>query len=194
MQSPNWIAFNEESARLGTLVGFKNALDPYDLSNTGVLQVDNKVTMFRTVIRGKTLYVNNLGVVIKTVPDTSQWNNMSVMMVTFDMEMSYGTHQAITRSVGEEYEKVAELNALEPRDEFAINALTAMMSRLEGCESFDDARILSVCQQAYKWAQGMMIASANARSAVKKAVEEPEPDQEPEEDNNIDNSPESTSP
>ncbi len=174
MQTPTWLTWNEEDAKLGMLVGFNNETDPYDLTMTGVLSEAPRFTKYQTVISGTTFFINNLGVVMKTVP-AGGFVGRTVRMVTYDMEMSEGTQQAMTRGVADEYESVADISALEPRDEFAMTALSAMMNNLKGCEAFDDARIFAVCQQAYKWAQGMMLAAANARALVKKPDEEPAP-------------------
>ena len=165
-----WSSFDQDAARAGIRVGFRQDKDS-DLSMTGILAEDRRYTTYKTVIDGKTLYINDLGVVIKSIPDDSSLVSKSVQMVTCEMKTTYGTSQAIPRGVTEGSEEVATLTSMEPRDQFAVYAMRAIMGKLIEPQSLDDANILFCCRAAYRWAQGMMIASADARAEKKKATE-----------------------
>ena len=100
-----WSSFNEEDAKIGLRVGFKQNND-YDLSMTGILSEARRYTKYQAVIDGRTLYINNEGKVKKTVPSSSLVDQ-TVMIVTCEMKTSYGTSQAITRGVSGGSEEVA---------------------------------------------------------------------------------------
>lgn len=168
--SYTWQSFNEEDAKIGLRVGFQQT-EESDLSQTGILQTDNRYTTYKTVIDGKTLYINNLGVVIKVIPADDSLVNTSVQIVTCEMKTTYGNQQGITRGVSEDSETVATLSSMEPRDQFALYAMQAIMRSLDAPADMDDANILFNCRAAYRWAQGMMIASADARAEKKKATD-----------------------
>ena len=190
-----WSTFEEEDAKFGLRVGFQQTND-YDLSMTGILTEARRYTKYQAVIDGRTLFINDKGVVKKTIPD-SEYTDRTVKIVTCEMTTSYGTSQAITRGVSGDSEEVATLDAMEPRDQFAIYAMQGIMGHLEkNPAEMDDANILFYCRAAYRWAQGMMIASADARADVKKQQEDeggegggstpapapPSPDVDPEEE------------
>lgn len=166
-----WSSFNEEDAKIGLRVGFKQTEDS-DLSMTGILKSSKRFTTYQTVIDGKTLYINNLGVVMKSVPEDASLANKTVQIVTCEMKTSYGNQQGITRGVSEDSETVATLSSMEPRDQFALYAMQAIMRSLDEPAEMDDANILFNCRAAYRWAQGMMIASADARAEKKKSTDE----------------------
>lgn len=167
-----WLTFDKKAAVNGVLVGFRQD-DDNDLSCTGQLYRtthDTYYDSYEVVIRGSKLWIDDSGNVTKVYPTNSEFSiGSTLMMVVADMKTTYGTQQAITRSVGEDAETTANIQALEPRDQFAMQALNAMLSQMKSPEAYGDAAILSVCNAAYKWAQGMMIAAANARAAVKKS-------------------------
>lgn len=168
----SWLAFDRQAAANGVLVGIRQA-DDNDLSYTGQLYKttsgDKYYDSYEVVIRGSKLQIDDFGKVKKVWPASSEIAvNTQLMLVVCTMTTTYGTQQAITRSVGDDSLTTANIQALEPRDHFAMQALTAIIPLLPHPESFGDAGILSVCKAAYKWAQGMMIAAADARAAVKK--------------------------
>jgi len=168
-----WSSFNEEDAKIGLRVGFQQTEDS-DLSMTGILRSSNRFTTYYAVIDGKTLYINNLGVVMRSVPEDASLVNKTVRIVTCEMKTSYGNQQGITRGVSEDSETVATLSSMEPRDQFALYAMQAIMRSLDEPAEMDDANILFNCRAAYRWAQGMMIASADARAEKKKSTDEGE--------------------
>lgn len=172
----SWLAFDRNVAVEGTLVGFKQT-NPADLSLTGHLTVnpsdDKYFDSYKVVILGYTLWIDDNGAVTKVFPDDGKFSNgQTLQMVVCTMKTTYGTQQAITRAVSDDCETTANVQALEPRDQFALQALTAILRGLDHPEAFADASILHVCQSAYRWAQGMMIAAADARAAIKKAQED----------------------
>lgn len=89
-------------------------------------------------------------------------------MVESTLPTSYGTSQTMTRGVSTDESDVADLSSMEPRDQFAIHAMNAMIRNIEHPENANDATIMLYSKAAYRWAQGMMIASADARTAAKK--------------------------
>lgn len=89
-------------------------------------------------------------------------------MVESTLPTSYGTSQTMTRGVGTDESDVADLSSMEPRDQFAIHAMNAMIRNIDHPENANDATIMLYSKAAYRWAQGMMIASADARTAAKK--------------------------
>lgn len=167
----SWLAFDRQAAANGVLVGIRQA-DDNDLSFTGQLYKttsDKYFDSYEVIIRGSKLQIDDFGKVKKVWPASSEIAvNTQLMLVVCTMNTTYGTQQAITRSVGSDSLTTANIQALEPRDHFAMQALAAIIPLLAHPESFGDAGILSVCKAAYKWAQGMMIAAADARAAVKK--------------------------
>lgn len=78
-----WSSFNEENAKFGLRVGFRQTND-YDLSMTGILSEARRYTKYQTVIDGRTLFINNFGVVQKTFPE-SNLVGQTVMIVTSSM-------------------------------------------------------------------------------------------------------------
>lgn len=164
-----WSDFNlKEAKNNGVRVGFRINNSDYDLSNTGVLIPDKTLPLAnqKTVINGVTLWINDLGAVVETMPHNDAIIGQTVLMVHATMQTTYGTRQAITRSVDANQLTESNVASLEPRDHFALQALTAMLAQLPRPETADDANILAVCRAAYRWAQGMMIAAADARAAV----------------------------
>lgn len=173
-----WSAFDFTVATNGTRVGFQQA-DDNDISQTGILVKDVSFALasHKVIIDGMTLWINNFGNVVKTIPD-SEKVGMTVRMVSCEMKTTYGTQQGITRGLSEGSESVATLSSMEPRDQFALSAMQAIMRTIPEPQSLDDANILFMCRASYRWAQGMMIASADARAERKKSTKDEEGDEE----------------
>ena len=168
-----WSSFNVDDADNGVRVGFQQT-EANDLSKTGVVAKNTtyKDTTHKVVIDGISLFLNPDGLVKHSYPSSS-YVNQTVQMVTCEMKTSYGNQQAITRGVSSDSEEVATLSSMEPRDQFAIHAMQAIISRLDANPAeMDDANILFNCRAAYRWAQGMMIASADARAEKKKSTDD----------------------
>lgn len=160
----NWITFNLSDALAGTLVGFPVENKDYDLSNTGTLTGPGPV--YTVKIGGYTLKVLGDGSVNKVTPSNASWLNQTLQMVTADMGDTGAVGGAITRSSGSSgtgHDDVAILTNIEPRDQFAVQVLNAMLIHADHPEAFDDAKMLSYSRAAYRWAQAMMIAAADSR-------------------------------
>jgi hypothetical protein len=159
-----WSDFNLQDALSGTLVGFEQSGTDYDLSETGILTGSEPV--FTVKIKGYTIRVDNEGVVTGVTPANSAWLNRQLRMVTADMGDTGAVGGAITRSSGSSgagHDNVAILTNIEPRDQFAVQVLNAMLIHTEHPEAFDDAKCLMYSRSAYRWAQAMMIAAADSR-------------------------------
>lgn len=89
-----------------------------------------------------------------------------LFLVEASMVTTYGGRQGQTRGAAPAMHDLGYIAALEPRDHFAICALTAMMEKMGAAEKVNDATILLYCRAAYRWAQGMMIVSADMREQV----------------------------
>lgn len=169
----HWYNFDREVAVEGTLVGFRQA-DDNDLSQTGKLFVNKSNDLYfdsyKVVILGYTLWISDTGAVTKVYPEDGTFNiGETLQMCVCTMETTYGTQQGITRAPSSgSAEQIADISALEPRDHFAMQALAAMLQQNKGCEAFGDSTIIFFCRAAYRWAQGMMIAAADARASVEK--------------------------
>ena len=161
----NWTTFNLQDALSGTLVGFRQT-NEYDLSKTGVFERNmNKVPNYKVVIGGVVLGVNKEGVVETSQP-TSAYIGQTLQMVRAEMGQYGAVGRSLTRTYGpsgEGHDDVAVLANIEPRDQFAIQALNAMLIHTDHPESFDDAKCLMYSRAAYRWAQAMMIAAADSR-------------------------------
>lgn len=161
----NWTTFNLQDALSGTLVGFRQT-NEYDLSKTGVFERNmNKVPNYKVVIGGVVLGVNKNGV-IETSQPTSAYIGQTLQMVTAEMGDYGAVGHSLTRSSGssgEGFNDVAVLANIEPRDQFAVQVLNAILIHTDHPESFDDAKCLMYSRAAYRWAQAMMIAAADSR-------------------------------
>ncbi len=158
-----WTTFDLDSALSGTLVGFQQT-DSYDLSCTGNLVGPGPV--YTVKFLGYTLKVLSDGTVNKVTPANATWLNQTLKMVTADMGSTGAVGGNVTRSSGSSgtgYNDVAVLTNIEPRDQFAVQVLNAMLIHADHPESFDDAKCLMYSRAAYRWAQAMMIAAADSR-------------------------------
>lgn len=155
-----WSTFNLQDALAGTLVGFKKT-NNWDLSETGLLKyVGSK---YMVVINGHNLEISSSGAILNSTP--SGYSG-TLQMVTASMGSTGAVGTDITRSSGESgdgHNAIAVLNNIEPRDQFAVQVLNAMLINADHPESFDDAKCLMFSRAAYRWAQAMMIAAADSR-------------------------------
>jgi hypothetical protein len=152
-----------EDALSGVLVGFQKTND-WDLSETGLLEFVG--SRYQVYINGYRLYVENTGKVVECKPANSSYLNQTLKMVTADMGNEGAVGGAITRSSGSSgagHDDQAILTNIEPRDQFAVQVLNAMLIHTEHPEAFDDAKCLMYSRAAYRWAQAMMISAADSR-------------------------------
>lgn len=169
----NWTPFNLKDAMAGTLVGIRNADKPYDLSLTGRLNDLTTFTdgggYFRLTLRGHSLTVDLQGRITSCYPSNAAISSATLMMCTAEMGTDSAVGSAVTRSDGSSGEgrsATASLSVMEPRDHFAVSALSAMMVHADNPETFDDATCLMYSRAAYRWAQAMMIAAADSREGT----------------------------
>ena len=57
------------------------------------------------------------------------------------------------------------VNSLVPIDQFAIAIIGSMLVNIKGADTLNDAKILNLCNIAYKYAKGMIAISVNMRKA-----------------------------
>jgi len=162
----NWTTFNLQDALSGTLVGFRQT-NEYDLSKTGVFERYDAegYPPYRVMMDGLTLRLNKEGVVLMSQP-TSAYIGQTLQMVRAEMGQYGAVGRSLTRSSGssgEGHNNVAVLANIEPRDQFAVQVLNAILIHTDHPESFDDAKCLMYSRAAYRWAQAMMIAAADSR-------------------------------
>lgn len=167
------MTFDRSTAINGVLVGFRQS-DATDLTYTGRLSLtenDLYYNSYSVIMLGVVLIVDDTGTVTKVTPSNNPYSDVlyegnTLQMVICTTETTYGTKQSVTRAAtdGEDTSKTSvDIANLEPRDQFAMQALVAILRGLDRPECYDDANILVVCQAAYRWAQGMMCACADAR-------------------------------
>lgn len=155
-------AFVETADMSGKLVGFENEDYDYDLSQTGVLERNG--SRYEVVIQGYKLLVDETGTVYASVPAGSSYVGHPLKILNAEMQQNSAVGGAITRSEAEAgHTQEVNLTSMEPRDQFAVQALNAMLIHADHPESFDDAKMLFYSRSAYRWAQAMMIAAADSR-------------------------------
>lgn len=169
MATYTWDDFNLNDALNGMLVGFPIPNSEYDLTQTGILVKDEKITNppYWVSICGVMLRVNSKGKVLSSVPSSNEYIGKELKMVTLNMGENGSIGGDVTRSSGsggaEGYSEVVNLTAVEPRDQFAINILTALINKAQSPETFSDATMMHYSRLAYRFAQAMMIAAADSR-------------------------------
>lgn len=157
--------FDPAEDMTGALVGFENASAGYDLSETGII-VRQKDYSYQVVINGVTLKVTKSGLVYDSIPAGSSYIGQTLKTVTAEMGSGTAVGEAITRSGGaEDQDHSANVNvmAIEPRDSFAMQIMNAILIHADHPEGFSDEKWLYYARAAYKGAQAMMIAAADAR-------------------------------
>lgn len=178
-----WSDFNLESAKVGALVGFPsetlvggvstpNLSDSKDIGKkTGRLVVEKviKYSPYSVTINGIQYWVDEEGKVLWC--NDAQSIGKYLRICTASMVSTAGSKQPTTRAGGAEYQDVLAISSLDVRDTFAIYALQGLLKHCDQPQSYDDANILSVCAAAYRWAQGMMQASADAKALVARQQE-----------------------
>ena len=159
--------FDLEVALSGVLVGFPIEGSEWNLSNTGKLLSDNEGSSYRVIIQGITLQVDRTGKVINTYPKSDDYLGKTLKMVTAAFDTDCAVGDTVTRSSGQgsdlEHDANSVINILEPRDHFAMSALSMMMNNVKSPEAQDAATMLLYSRAAYRWAQAMMIAAADSR-------------------------------
>ena len=160
----SWTAFDLAKALSGAVIGFEQT-DDYDLSCTGILHL-NPRGYHEVTIKGYVLRVEDDGTISSCIPSNQEFEEGTLKIVTAIMGSTGAVGGAITRSSGSSgtgHDDVAILTNIEPRDQFAVQVLNAMLIHVSNPEAFDDAKMLLYSRAAYRWAQAMMIAAADSR-------------------------------
>ena len=155
--SYTWVDFDLGMALQGSVVGFEQT-DASDLSMTGKLGSDYSV-----MLKGTRVYVDALGVVIKTVPNNQALVGLALKMPTATMAETIGSDVEKTRAAGSGEDQDAHMSNVEARDQFAIAALKVIMDKQPQPWALDDASIISYARHAYRWAEAMMQVGADSR-------------------------------
>lgn len=122
---------------------------------TGTLKRTSSADRFTMDVNGITLTFDSSG---KCLTDGYE----SVVLKDVDATIKVDPSETQTRaSDGAE----VNVNSLVPIDQFAIGIIGAFLNQIQDIESLTDARILSLCEIAYKWAKGMIAVSVNMRKA-----------------------------
>lgn len=159
-----WSTYDINVVSTGTLVGIHQQGKDYDLSMTGCLRLVGNV--YKVTINGHDLELDQDGKVVRCTPQSQDYYDKTLMMVTATMDASTAIGGAMTRSNPDPvsgYTEEVTLTVMEPRDNFAVQTLNAMLIHADHPETFNDAKMLYYARAAYKWAQAMMIAAADSR-------------------------------
>jgi len=143
------------------MIGIRNTLDDTDILMTGRAEIiyDNLQYRYRVSLCGKTCYFDTGGLIVNC-PEDSSLVNTQLMLVKVVLDQT--TTNVITRSSGgTEVNKT--ISSANPRDEFAMEVLNAIIQKQENPQGFDDGSMLRTAQQAYRWANAMMEAAADNR-------------------------------
>lgn len=168
----SWLSFNLQTALAGTLVGLPDSdTDSENIGKkTGILRrtSSNSYTRYTVTIDGDDYYIGESGLVVSCSDPSKVGTNKYLKMCIVKLAATSGSQQSLTRGEEAGYKSTISLANLEVRDTFAVYALQSLLSHCEGNPIYyDDANILSVCAASYRWAQGMMQASADARALIK---------------------------
>ena len=160
MSSYDWKTFNLASALSGELVGIQNAGDEKDITLTGKLErySDDPSYPFRVSLNGTLCYCSNTGITRCTTDNTL--NNQQLKNVK--VVLTQTTTNVITRSdSGQTVNRT--ISSANPRDEFAMEVLNAIIQKQDNPQEYDDGSMLRTAQLAYRWANAMMEAAADNR-------------------------------
>lgn len=158
---------------------FTNFIDPFDLGKalngspvtfvskaenlppgsmianvTGTLVKDGG--FYKTTISGVDFTVDEKGANMDTKSLFTQ-----LYLVRSTMGFTRGTSQGWNHDEGVDPGSIA---SLEPRDQFALAIMQAIVSKMPNATSVEDSTILQHSYAAYRWAQGLMIAAADQRA------------------------------
>lgn len=169
----NYNTFNLQIALAGTPVGIPNPTAAVNTDEeakfTGILNYipSGGMTSYMTEINGSTIYVDNTGLVKSCSPENTNFVPDSTQLYIVDDTLvqttgSTGNH---TRHADDPQGGNANLSAMQPRDYFANQVLGMLIQKMDKPEAVSDAKIIFFCRAAYRWANGMMVAAANARYA-----------------------------
>lgn len=161
MSQYSWEPFSLDAAVSGTMVGIQNVLDDKDLLMTGRAEIiyDNPQYRYRVSLGGKTCYFDTGGLIV-SCPDDNNLVNTQLMLIK--VELTQTNTNVITRSSGGTTQSMT-ISSANPRDEFAMEVLNAIIQKQDNPQGFDDGSMLRTAQLAYRWANAMMEAAADNR-------------------------------
>lgn len=155
-----WSTFNLASSLSGVLVGIQSVGADDDISLTGKLEKysDDPNYPYLVSLNGTLCYCNSAG--ITYCPTDASLNNKQLKNVKVVLDQT--TTNVITRS--ESGQTVSRtISSANPRDEFAMEVLNAIIQKQDNPQGFDDGSMLRTAQLAYRWANAMMEAAADNR-------------------------------
>lgn len=91
-----------------------------------------------------------------------------LFIVLADIKETTGTSGSRAPGSGEGDTGIVDINSLQPREHFAIAALKGIMYHMTDPLALDDAAITMITTKAFRIAQGMMAAAADARAEYEK--------------------------
>lgn len=161
MSTYTWSTFDIDIALSGITVGVHNTLDDTDISLTGGLEKDFAYSpnRFKVALGGNTCWCDKFGV-IYSCPSNASLENKQLMLVNVVLDQT--NTNVITRSSGGTTERMT-ISSANPRDEFAMEVLNAIIQKQDNPQAFDDGSMLRTAQLAYRWANAMMEAAADNR-------------------------------
>lgn len=178
MKEEDWKTLDIDDALTGKRVGFKNTSDYSDISETGVIESVGfkmeegvKVTVYTTRIGKYTIAFKANGTIVSCNPASEEISGKTISMVDTNINKTLGTKLKPSDGTDED---IVDLSKMQPRDEFAIRVLNALIDKIDKPEQQDDGNILYTCRAAYRWANGMMAAAAEARSGYTQDYDEVE--------------------
>lgn len=167
----NYNTFNLQIALAGTPVGIPNPTAAVNTDEeakfTGILNYipSGGRTSYMTEINGSTIYVDNTGLVKSCSPDNTNFvpDTTTLFLVEDTLVQTIGSSENETDKTRQDYNTTVNLSTMQPRDYFANQVLGMLIQKMDKPEAVSDAKILFFCRAAYRWANGMMVAAANAR-------------------------------
>ena len=158
-----WRAFDANEALNGTFVGLQNLSDDSDLSNTGALEINDEYreAMYKASLGGTNVWCDLTGKITVCPtdnPETPAYIGQTMKLVTASLDQT--KNNKFTRAGGER-----TISSANPRDQFAMEILNAIIQKQDNPAAFDDAAMLRTTQTAYRWANAMMEAAADNRYA-----------------------------
>lgn len=144
--------FDYSKAAGGALVGL--VAEDGTLIDSGAFVQSDTLGTHSVTIKGQTLSFNADG----KCTTAGEYYGMTLSIV--EAELKPTQDNLATRAGGS---SSISIDALNPRDHFAITALQGIFQYLRSPHEMSDANMLYYSKIAYKWAQAMLVASADAR-------------------------------
>lgn len=183
----NFVYADAVDGQLCAIVGPKSETEStLEVKGTGTaVQKSKGMTI---VVEGVTYVFNSSGNPIsQNAKDAKYTLKMAESNLTGITAGSSGiTRNVIERSINEETNEIeysapveddddhsVTINTLNARDQFAVRALSEMMSKLDDPSAVSKNEITHYCEAAYKWASYMVEQSSYARALVKDAESTP---------------------